>query len=159
LAERLVQEVRRRVVLADAAAAGVIDFQRDRSTGPQRTLLDLAVVHEQIACLLLGVGDAEPQAVGGDDAGVADLAAGLAVERRLVDDPRAALAGLEFDTLLAIAHERGNDALGLLGLVAQELGRAELFAETKPYRLGRGFAGAGPGGARGRALALHRRVE
>ena len=94
LAQRLVQEMRRGMVGADGGAARVIDVERERRAGLERALLDRADVHEQVAGLLLGVGDAEAHAVGGHHAGVADLAAGLAVERRLVDDDRAALAGL-----------------------------------------------------------------
>jgi hypothetical protein len=83
------------------------------------------------------------------DAGVAHLAAGLAVERRLVDDDRARLAGLRrSSTSLPSTHERRDDALGGLGVVAEELGRAELLAQRRTRRLGRRLAGAGPGGAR-----------
>src|SRR5581483_9923935 len=114
---------------------------------------------EQVAGLLLGVGDTEANAVSGHDTGVADLAAGFAVERRLVHHDGAALALGERSRFLAVLDQRRNDAFGRLGLVAQELGGAAFFAQRKPDRLGRGFAGAGPGGARLLALALHRGVE
>src|SRR4029450_444223 len=55
--------------------------------------------------------------------------------------------------------QRGDDALGGFGLVAQELARAGFFAQAEPHRLGGGVARAGPGGARLLALALHRGVE
>ena len=103
LAQRLVQQMRRRMVAADGAAARVIDLERKRGAGLQRALLHRADVHEQVAGLLLRVGDAEAHAVGGHHAGVADLAAGLAIERRLVDDHRAALAAFERGDLLAVA--------------------------------------------------------
>ena len=50
-------------------------------------------MHEKIARLLLRIGHAEPHAVAADQPGVADLPAGLAVERRLVHHQRAGLAG------------------------------------------------------------------
>jgi hypothetical protein len=80
-------------------------------------------------------------------AGVADLAAGLAVERRLVDDDRAALAGLSASTS-AVAQQRLHDAFGLLGVVAEELGGADLLAQREPDGLGRRLARARPGRAR-----------
>ena len=55
--------------------------------------------------------------------------------------------------------ERARDALGGLGLVAEELGRAETLAQREPHRLGRRLARARPGLARLGALALHRRGE
>ena len=47
-----------------ARAAGVIDLERERVADLQRALLDRAGMHEQVARLLLGVGDAEAHAVG-----------------------------------------------------------------------------------------------
>ena len=113
-------------------------------------------MHEQIAGLLLRVGDAEAHAVAAQHAGVADLAAGLRVERRLVQHDRAALARLQAVDLLAVLHQRRDHAFGGLGLVAEEFGRAELFAQREPDGLGRGIARAGPRRARLRALAVHR---
>ena len=61
LAQRLVQEVRRRVVGADGRAAVVVDGKFERLAELQRAVLDGDVVHEEVAELLLGVGDAHPQ--------------------------------------------------------------------------------------------------
>ena len=52
-----------------------------------------------------------------------------------------------------------NDALGRLGLVAEEFGGADPLAQAVPDRLGRGFARPGPGAAGLGALARHRGVE
>ena len=79
----------------------------------------------------------------------------LAVERRLVEHDGAGLAGFELGDLLAVLHQRGDDAFGALGLVAEEFGGADFLAQRKPYRLLRGLARARPGGARLGALALH----
>ena len=116
-------------------------------------------MHEQVASLFLRIGHLEAHAVGGHRPGVADLAAGFAVERRLVDDHRASFAGLEFGHSLAVADQRSDHAFGGLGLVAQEFSGAHLFAEREPHRIRRGLAGAGPRGARLGLLLLHRGVE
>src|SRR5262249_35000932 len=66
------------------------------------------------------VADDHAQIAALDDAGVADLPARLAVERRAVDD----------DLRLAAVHLRPDDlALGFGGLIAEELGAAELAIE------------------------------
>ncbi len=59
LPQRLVQQMRRGVIGADRGAPGVIDVELQRRSELQRALLDRAEMHEQIAGLLLGVGDAE----------------------------------------------------------------------------------------------------
>ena len=74
------------MVGAHRGRALAVDPQLDRVADRERALGHLAEVHEQIAQLLLGVGDGDLGAVGAEHPPVADLAAGLAVERRLVDD-------------------------------------------------------------------------
>ena len=73
----------------------------------------LARMHEQALGLLLRVGDLDDESVAGHDAGIAHLAAGLAVERRLVDDDadRIAFAGAVDDP--ALLDQRLDDAFGL----------------------------------------------
>ena len=156
LPQRLVQEVRRGVMGADRRAPGMIDFERQRDAGLQRALLDGAEMHEQVAGLLLGIGDAKPHALAQHHAGIADLAAGLRIKRRLVQNNGAALAGLQAFDLLAVLHQRRHHAFGGLGLVAEELGGAEFLAQRKPHGLARGIAATRPGGARFVALPLHR---
>ena len=73
-------------------------------------------------------------------AGVANLAARFAVERRLVEDDGAALASAQSVDLLAVLDERRDDPLGGLGFIAQEVGRADALLDGKPQRLGRGLA-------------------
>ena len=100
LAQRLVQQMGRRVVGADGRAALVIDDQLQRLVELQRAVLHRDVMDEEIAELLLGAGDAHPRALALHHAGIADLAAGFAVERRLVEDHEAGLAGLELRDFL-----------------------------------------------------------
>ncbi len=134
----------------------MIDIELQRGAGLQGALLHGAQMHEEIAGLFLGLGDADSHALAAHHAGVADLAAGFRIERRLVQDDRARLARLEALDLLAVFHQRTDHALRGLGLVAQKLGGAELFAQRKPDVLGGGIAGARPGRACLFALPVHR---
>src|SRR3954462_9818084 len=59
LAQRLVDEMRGRVMRADRKAPAVIHFELQRSAKLQLAALDRADVNEEIAELLLGVGDAD----------------------------------------------------------------------------------------------------
>src|SRR5947209_17842034 len=116
-------------------------------------------MREYITRALLRVGDARADTIAAQPAGVADLPARLAVERRLVEHDLPAFAGFELGDLLAVAHQRRDHTFGTLGVVAEEFRRPKLLAQRKPDRLGRGFARAGPRGARLGLLALHRGVE
>ena len=88
-AQRLVQDMGRGMIGADRGARGVIDRELDRQPDARRALDDRDLMDDEIAELLLRVGDRGAKAGRGDLADVADLAAGLAVERRLVEDERA----------------------------------------------------------------------
>jgi len=57
----------------------VIDFEQQRRARFKRALLHGAEMHDQVARLLLGIGDAESHALAGHQAGIADLAAGFRV--------------------------------------------------------------------------------
>src|SRR5262249_60598521 len=108
----------------------------------------------------LRIGDRALTAGCGEDrAGIADLAARLAVERRLVDDKADLVTSLRLGNVLLALNERQDDPLGALGFVAEEFGRAELFAQGEPYRLGCRLAGADPGSARARPRLLHLAIE
>ena len=60
-AQRLVQQVGRRMVGADGEAARVIDAQLQRHAADQFAVLDDDLVHEEVAELLARVGDAGAQ--------------------------------------------------------------------------------------------------
>ena len=66
---------------------GARDRRRARAATPSLSVPSSTVpmMHEQIAGLLLRIGDAKAHALARHHAGVADLAAGLAIERRLVE--------------------------------------------------------------------------
>ena len=155
-AQRLVDEVGRGVVGADGRAPVVVDDQFARLAGLEAAHRDFTDVHEDIAEVLLGVGDGEDGAAfAADLAPVADLAAALAVERRLVEDDRAGLAFFEPGGLRAVGDEGGDDAFGPLGFIAEEFRRADLLADVEPDALGGSLARAFPGGAGLGLLALH----
>ena len=84
-AQGLVQQVGRGVVGADGAAAVVVDGKLGGGAAGEGALGDAALVDEE-AGLLADVGDLDAGLVGAQRAGVADLAAGFGVERRLVED-------------------------------------------------------------------------
>src|SRR5262252_11042417 len=102
--------MRRRVISADGAAAGMIDFKRERGADLERALLDRAGMDEHVARLLLGVSDGKVHALAAHDAGVADLTTLLRVKRRLIEDDRAALAGTQRVDFVPLLHQRGDDA-------------------------------------------------
>ena len=62
-------------------------------------------------------------------------------------------------TSIAVLDDRADHALGGLGVVAEEVGRADPLAQGEPDRLGRRLARARPGAARLGPLTLHRGVE
>ena len=138
----------------------MIDFEFDGVTGLEASGFDLADMDEQIAEFLLRIGDAKERAFRPlDDAGVADLPAAFAIERRLVEDKRAVLAGLQLRHLLAARYERRDDAFRGFGIVAEELRGAGLVLDLEPQPFRRRFAGALPGGLRGFLLLFHRGLE
>src|SRR6478752_8873354 len=147
------------MVSADGAAPGVIDLERERGTDFERPFLQPSGMDEHVARLALRINYGKTHAFARHDAGVADLPARLAVERRLVEHDGAALVRAQGVDLLAVLDQRGDDALGGFRLVAEELGGAGLLAQGEPYRLGSGIAGARPRRARLLALAFHGRVE
>ena len=148
LAQRLMQQMRRRVVGADRRAARVIDGERERLANLQRPLFHLADVDEQVAGFLLRIGYGEANAVRVIAPVSPVWPPDSRIERRLVDDDGTALAGLEFGDFLAVAHQRRDDAFRRLRLVAEEFGRAEPLADRKPDGRRGGIAGARPRRAR-----------
>src|SRR4051812_20516334 len=117
------------------------------------------MVYEEIAEFLLGAGDENARAFALHHAGIADLTAGLTVERRLVENYEAGLARLQLLHFLAVLEQGHDDAFGILGIVAEELGRAGALLHGKPHILRRRLPRAGPGRTGLLALALHSGVE
>ena len=157
--QRLVQDVGCGMVGARRGPRGVIDGELDRHADARGAFDDRDVVNDEVAEFFARVAHDGAEARPGDLADVADLAAQFAVERRLVEDERAGLTGLEPVDLDAVPDDGADHAFGRLGLVAEEFGGADPLAQAVPHRLGRGFARPGPGAAGLGALARHRGVE
>ena len=100
---------------------------RDLRAGLQRAVAQMAVVSDQVA-VLLRVGHLELEAVADDLARVADLAAGLAVERRAVEHDRDRLVVADLGQLIeqVVLRDDAADLGRRLGrFVAEELGGLE----------------------------------
>src|ERR1700722_7682373 len=147
------------MISPDRAAAPMIHLERKRGANLQHALLDRADVDEHIAEMLLRVGDLESHTLTGQRPGVADLAAGFAIERGLIEDYPTAVALLQLGDLLAVLHQRSDYTRSVFGLVAREFGSADLFAQSKPDGPARGPTPAPARGARLAALFFHCVVE
>ena len=140
-AQRLMQKVRGRVVGAGGRAAHAVDMQVHDIANLQGAAVELAEMHMHVAELLLGVVDRKlGPGLREHRARVADLATGFGIERRLVHDHLAFVAGIQFGDGRAALEKRRDDALGSFGVVAQEFGSAEFLAQFEPDRFRRGFA-------------------
>ena len=74
----------------------MIDLKLNRLAHFEAALFHTAGMHKQVAQLFMCVSDAEQRALGAaNDTLVADLPAGLAIERRLVQHDRRLVAALE----------------------------------------------------------------
>src|ERR1700679_2084654 len=136
------KKMRRRMVFTNGAAARMIDLERQRGAWLQRALFHRAGMRQQVAGMFLRSGDAEAHTVAGHHTSTADLPAGFAVKRRLVENERARLAFSERRDLLAVAHQRCDNAFCGFSLVTEKFRGAELFTQAEPHRLVRGVAGA-----------------
>src|SRR5689334_18718308 len=117
------------MIFADGAAAGAVDVERQRRARLDRALFDGADMGVEVAGIFLRVGDFETNTIGAHDPRIADLTAGFAIEGRLIENSRAALALFQRADFLAVAQHGGNDALGAFRLVAEKLGSAEPLAQ------------------------------
>src|SRR5690606_22859326 len=156
-AKGLVQQVGRGVVTADLLATLGIDAGVDGLADADEALLDGAAMDVEVRRGLAGIVHAESAGRGVEITGVADLAAGLAVERPAVEDDLALLASLGA-LGRAVRAEDGDDGAVRLGLgVAEELGaRLDLRVEVGAIAALRLEGGAG---AAGLALAVHGDTE
>src|SRR4051812_9077529 len=151
--------MRGRMIAADRTAARMVDLERQRGSDPKCPFLKRPEVDDYVACFLLSVRHVEANAVSTDHTRVADLPAGFAVERRLVEYDRASLPLVQPCNFPAVTHERRHYALDALSLVAEKISGAYLFAHSEPYCLGRSVTRALPRFPRPNSLAFHSGVE
>ncbi len=153
------QQMRRRVVRPDRGATIAIDLQLGCVADTDLALGHLGLMDVEVTGPLADIADPRQALAHADLACIAHLAARLRIERSLIQDDLDALAGLRALDLGAVMHQRPDHALGVLALIAQELGRAHALAQVKPQRLLRRTAGARPSRARLLLLGLHGGVE
>ena len=151
------QQVGGAVVEHDLAAPRRVHRAGDHIPAAQDAGLQAADVAEELAGQLLRVGHREARVQPVQLAGIADLAARLAVERRAVEDDDGVLPGFDrFDRPALVQQGQHHHALGLERVVAEETGRLQARDQV-----GRQLHAAAElaGRARGLALLLHRRLE
>ncbi len=168
LAQRPMQDVGRRVIPPDAVAAFAVDAGGDLVALRDRAGLHGCAVEDETGQAVLRVVDPNAHAIGpceliGDHTGVADLPAGLGVERRSVEHDVDRCAFGHLCHTFAPCDERADLGTGgLVLLTPGELGGTELV-EQLPEELD-GRAVAFPSGRRVRfagthPLLAHQRVE
>ena len=159
LLEGGVQKVGRGVVATDELATTVVDRGADDVADVQLARLDGHDVGGQ-AALALGVGHAQGRAVTGDGAGVTGLTTHLGVERGAVQDDADLVTGLG-DLGLGIAGDDGLDlaGVGLVGVIAAELGGAQTIGQGGPHVVEVGPGIAVGSGARTLLLLGHAGIE
>ena len=155
LAQRLVHEVRRRVMAHGAVALVEVDLRRDRIADRELPRLHRAVMAEHVGLDLLRIAhleEGEARAAFRELAAIADLAARFGVERRAVEDDDAFFADAEALHRRSVLVERDDAAFLGARLVAAE---SRLDAAILELRAALELA------RRARALLLrgHRRVE
>ena len=114
-------------------------------------------MYEQVRRRLAGVVDVDHTGIGANLAGVADLAAGLAIERRAIEHDLDLLPGFGLLHRSVDTEDRDDRGIRLLVLVAKELGARR----DRRVEIGAVAAGILEGGQRAAGLALlrHRRLE
>lgn len=152
LAQRGMQQVGRGVVERGGLAYRGVDLGLDRAADAQVAPGDHAMVQVRAASLG-GIAHVEAHASRLEVATVADLAAGLGVERRLVEDHDALLALLQALDGLAVPEQRDDLPGAGDALIAEEAGLAvDLDQAVVVHAEGAGSAGA-------LALGLHLALE
>src|ERR1700724_1920115 len=119
LAERLVQKMGRRMIGTHRLPAFVIDNKLKGKPEAHFAFFDQSFVNKQIAEFLLGIVDTEANTACTHDASVANLAAGFAIERRLIEDDGPGFAGAKNCDFLTVLADRGDEPLLVFRVVAQ----------------------------------------
>ena len=123
LPQRLMRKMGGGMVGTRGRTTPVIDDQFYGIAGFEGAGFDAADMDEHIAQFFLCVRDAEQPTLGTlDDALVADLSAGLAIKRRLIEHNRGFFAGFEALHLLAVLENGADLAFGGFRVVAEEIG-------------------------------------
>ena len=150
LAQRLVQQVRGRVVSRNLRPARRVDRRAGRVADSDLTGDDRSEVRDHTIRGLLGVLDAHAPGGRGDGSGVADLPTRLCVERTALDEHLDRIALRCTLDRLAVLAQRGDLAVGRELAIAGEL-RPWKILDRRPHLL--------DGASRPLTLGRHRRLE
>src|SRR5581483_9304563 len=150
LAQRLVQQVGRRVMARDRAAPLRVHRRGRLLSGADRAPIDRADVRDHALGGTLRVLDADAASRERDHPGVADLAAGLAVERRPLEEDLYRLALRRRLDSAAVDPQCGDGGGGAELAIAGELRTRQVLGLGEPVR---------DGAARTLALRGHRGAE
>ncbi len=160
IAQRRMQQVRRRVIGANLLAALMVDFELGPVADLDRALGQAPDMRMQAAGLLQRVIDREFGAVRKpDDAMIASLTAAFGVKGRAVEHERARLALRHGMAFLAVRDDRGERPFAVLSAIAEEFIAARALKDRMPDG---GIVSAfitHPAFAAFLALTLHRLVE
>ena len=159
--QRLVEEVRGRVVPRDVHAPLAVNARLDLVAGRDGAAADAALVHDEAVHGRLGVRNVHVAAQGQDDARIADLAAALGVEGGLAQHHLDVLAGLRAVDGVAVGREHREDVRLLREPVIADKVDAADAEVAIPEDLGLAAAaepGLG-GGAAALPLRLHLALE
>src|SRR5690625_129495 len=155
--QSLVQQVRRRMVRPQGSSSRAVDPQFQPLPDRQPAVHHFALVDIEVTWLLMSVGYHDFQSVSAErHAGIALLAATLGIEGSLVGnegDLRTRFRGLD---LAPVSDDGLHDSFRSLRIIAKELRSPDAVVQLEPEGLGSRIAGAGPGRAGCRPLALHR---
>ena len=160
VAQRCMDEVRRRVVCTNAITTSCIDFEMHRIADLDRPLGNLGLVRVQTPKRLVRRRNGDLQPLGRPDApGIAGLAAAFTVERRLVGQHDHVVAFGRAIDFLAVLYESDDFGLARVGAVAGKLGRTFALRNVEPDFLTGCLARPFPRCARGCLLLRHGGIE
>ena len=156
LAQGGLQEMGAGMVAHGVEADAFGHFEADFLIGMDNAFGHFHLHHDEGGHGLDGVGDFQLAFGGGDEAGVAHLAAASAVERRLEGDDKALVAHVQHVHGQGVFVEQGHDAgIGLEEVIAHEFGLHAFFEQALEAAGKVLFTGTLPRGAGAFALGLH----
>ena len=131
----LMQQMRRGVIGSCIEARRFGDGCANRCAMGQVTFVDSNSRHDEFTDRLLCIDNGGASALPLEGSGIADLSAGLGIERRRRQSHVAFAAVMEYIALLAVDDDRLHDRrhIGVV-VVADELGRPDFFGDSRERR-------------------------
>ena len=154
----MVQQVGNRMVGLNGVTVFLVDAETCKSTFSDAAVQHFADMNPEAVEFLFGVGHLNLKAIADNGSDVADLAAHLAVKRRLVGK-QVKFAGAGFRDFLTVLNQSGNFGVGSERIVAQKFGRTEFVLKFKPDFVGACISGTCPVSAGFGTLFFHGLVK